>query len=129
VIGAAAQGQFGLLFPVFGRAAWLPEGRQHSTLPRCGTSLLCDRSLPDRAHVLTHAAMTARARDYDVLAEGIVVGRIMKAAAAAPLPAWRRDEREPRTDIRQTELQLRGLGVARRRGLNQLRGEDRGADP
>jgi pimeloyl-ACP methyl ester carboxylesterase len=28
-----------------------PEGRQHSTLPRCGTRRLWDRSLPDRAHV------------------------------------------------------------------------------
>src|SRR5262245_60763921 len=67
--------------------------------------------------------------DYDVLAEGIVVGRIMKAAVAAPLPAWRRDERESRTDISQVELQLHGLRVAPRRGLHQLRREDRGADP
>src|SRR5215470_20162085 len=66
--------------------------------------------------------------DYDVLCEGAVVGRIMKAAAAAPLPAWRRDEREPRTDISQVELQLHGLRVAPRRGLHQLRREDRGAD-
>src|SRR5215831_10312884 len=67
--------------------------------------------------------------DCNVLAEGIVVGRIMKAAAAAPLPAWRRDEREPRTDISQVELQLHGLRDAPRRGLHQLRREDRGADP
>src|SRR5262249_32033855 len=59
--GAPAQGQSGRLFPILGRAAWLPEGRQHPTLPRCGTCLLCDRSLSDRAHVLTQAAMSARA--------------------------------------------------------------------
>src|SRR6516164_1766557 len=53
----------------------------------------------------------------------------MKAAAVAPLPAWRRDEREPRTDISQVELQLHGLRDAPRRGLHQLRREDRGADP
>src|SRR6516225_11217264 len=53
----------------------------------------------------------------------------MKAAAAAPLPAWRRDERKPRTDISQVELQLHGLRDAPRRGLHQLRREDRGADP
>src|SRR5262249_61072883 len=46
----------------------------------------------------------------------------------APLPAWRRDEREPRTDISQVELQLHGLRDAPRRGLHQLRREDRGAD-
>jgi hypothetical protein len=66
--------------------------------------------------------------DCNALAEGIVIGRIMKAAAAAPLPAWRRDEREPRTDISQVELQLHGLRDAPRRGLHQLRREDRGAD-
>jgi dienelactone hydrolase len=57
-MGAAAQGKSGRLFSVLGRAAWLPQGRQHSALPGCGTRLLCDRSFPDRAHVLTHAAMT-----------------------------------------------------------------------
>src|SRR5215831_17535785 len=67
--------------------------------------------------------------DYDVLCEGAVVGRIMEAAAAAPLPAWRRDEREPRTDIPQVELQLHGLRDAPRRGLHQLRRENGGADP
>src|SRR5215472_13799787 len=46
-----------------------------------------------------------------------------------PLPAWRRYEREPRTDISQVELQLHGLRVAPRRGLHQLRREDCGADP
>src|SRR5215469_7373569 len=66
--------------------------------------------------------------DYDVLCEGAVVGRIMKAAAVAPLPAWRRDEREPRTDISQVELQLHGLR-ATPWGLHQLRRKDRGADP
>src|SRR2546427_3044233 len=44
-------------------------------------------------------------------------------------PAWRRDEREPRTDISQVELQLHGLRDAPRGGLHQLRREDRGADP
>jgi hypothetical protein len=39
------------------------------------------------------------------------------------------DEREPRTDISQVELQLHGLRAAPRRGLHQLRREDRGADP
>src|SRR5215510_2999021 len=48
---------------------------------------------------------------------------------AATLPAWRRHEREPRTDVSQVELQLHGLRVAPRRGLHQLRREDRGADP
>src|SRR5262249_18415070 len=52
--------QSGRLFLVLGRAAWLPQGRQHSALPRCGTRLLCDRSLPDRAHVLTRASIVAR---------------------------------------------------------------------
>ena len=33
----------------------------------------------------------------------------------APLPAWRRHEREPRTDISQVELQLHGLREAPRR--------------
>src|SRR5262249_23987572 len=51
--GVAAQGQSGRLFPVLGRAAWLPKGRQHSTLPRRGTRVLCGRSVPDRPHVLT----------------------------------------------------------------------------
>ena len=32
--------------------------------------------------------MTARGRDYDVLADGIVVGRIMKAAAAPVGSPW-----------------------------------------
>jgi hypothetical protein len=32
--------------------------------------------------------MTARGRDYDVLADGIVVGRIMKAAAAPVGTPW-----------------------------------------
>jgi len=41
----------------------------------------------------------------------------------------RHDEREPRTDISQVELQLHGLRAAPRRGLHQLRREDRGADP
>src|SRR5262245_35339523 len=41
----------------------------------------------------------------------------------------RHDEREPRTDISQVELQLHGLWDAPRRGLHQLRREDRGADP
>jgi hypothetical protein len=40
----------------------------------------------------------------------------------------RHDEREPRTDISQVELQLHGLRDAPRRGLYQLRREDRGAD-
>src|SRR5262249_24367825 len=39
------------------------------------------------------------------------------------------DEREPRTDISQVELQLHGLRDAPRRCLHQLRREDRGADP
>src|SRR5262249_1079830 len=43
-------------------------------------------------------------------------------------PAWRRDEREPRADISQAELQLHGLRDAPRRSLHQLRREDRGAD-
>src|SRR6516165_4960527 len=41
----------------------------------------------------------------------------------------RYDKREPRTDISQVELQLHGLRDAPRRGLHQLRREDRGADP
>src|SRR5205809_2028578 len=41
----------------------------------------------------------------------------------------RHNEREPRTDISQVELQLHGLRDAPRRGLHQLRREDRGADP
>jgi hypothetical protein len=41
----------------------------------------------------------------------------------------RHDEREPRTDISQVELQLHGLRNAPRWGLHQLRREDRGADP
>src|SRR4029453_19362619 len=41
----------------------------------------------------------------------------------------RRGERDPRTDISQVELQLHGLRDAPRRGLHQLRREDRGADP
>src|SRR5262249_31957488 len=49
--------------------------------------------------------------------------------ARRALPAWRRDDRESRTDISQVELQLHGLRVAPRRGLHQLRREDRGADP
>src|SRR5262249_48604524 len=39
------------------------------------------------------------------------------------------NERESRTDISQVELQLHGLRDASRRGLHQLRREDRGADP
>src|SRR5215831_3142276 len=39
------------------------------------------------------------------------------------------NERESRTDISQVQLQLHGLRVASRRGLHQLRREDRGADP
>jgi hypothetical protein len=39
----------------------------------------------------------------------------------------RHDKREPRTDISQVELQLHGLRDAARRGLHQLRREDRGA--
>ena len=42
--------------------------------------------------------------DHDVLAEDIVVDRIMKVAAAAPLAAWRCDDRGSRTDISQVEL-------------------------
>ena len=38
---------------------------------------------------------------------------------AALLPASRHDEREPRTDISQVELQLHGLRDAPRRGLHQ----------
>jgi len=44
-------------------------------------------------------------------------------------PAWRRDEREPRTDISQVDLQLHGLRDALRRGLHQLRRQDRRANP
>jgi hypothetical protein len=44
-------------------------------------------------------------------------------------PPWRRDEREPRTDISQVELQLHRLRDAPRRGLHQLRREDRHAHP
>src|SRR5262249_43157510 len=41
----------------------------------------------------------------------------------------RYSEREPRTDMSQVELQPHGLRDAPRRGLHQLRREDRGADP
>jgi len=41
----------------------------------------------------------------------------------------RHDEREPRTDISQVELQLHGLRDAPRRGLHQLRREGSGSDP
>src|SRR5262249_34638001 len=51
--------EWGRLFSILGRAAWLPQGQQHSALPRCGARLLRDRSLPDRAHVLTHALIVA----------------------------------------------------------------------
>jgi hypothetical protein len=47
----------------------------------------------------------------------------------AQLASGEADERESRTDISQVELQLHGLRVAPRRGLHQLRREDRGADP
>src|SRR5262249_1100687 len=101
--GAAGRGETGRVFSLFGRGAWVSAGRHKFKLPRCGTRLLCDRSLPDRAHVLTHAAMTARRRDYDVLAEGIVVGRIMKAAAgghpvAVDAGLW--PPRGPHADLR-----------------------------
>jgi hypothetical protein len=39
------------------------------------------------------------------------------------------DERDPPIDISRVELQLHGLRDAPRRGLHQLRREDRGADP
>src|SRR5215471_18340121 len=67
---------------------------------------LARRDIHEKSHV-PHTAMRRRAR----------------------LPAWRCDEREPRTDISQVELQLHGLRDAPRRGLHQLRREDRGADP
>ena len=57
----------------------------------------------------------------------------LTARRAAASVEWRlqrrRGEREPRTDISQVELQLHGLRDAPRRGLHQLRREDRGADP
>src|SRR5215831_11407666 len=67
--------------------------------------------------------------DFDVLADGVVVGPSRKPRPPRCWPGWRRDERESRTDISQVELQLHGLRVAPRRGLHQLRREDRGADP
>src|SRR5262249_59843207 len=86
-LGGAAQRQSGRLFLVRGRAAWLPQGRQHSALPRCRTRLLCDRSLPDWAHVLTgplQADLPNSINDGEIIelgsffAEASGVGRLVK---------------------------------------------------
>src|SRR6476661_2726956 len=58
--GAAAQRQSGRLFPVHGRAAWLPQVRQHPALPRRRTRLLRHRGVPHRAHVLINIEKFAR---------------------------------------------------------------------
>ena len=50
---AAPEGNAGRLFPVLGRAARLPQGRQHPALPRCRALFLCHQRVQDRADVLS----------------------------------------------------------------------------
>jgi len=91
-------------------------------------------SLSQAAQSTWTAAFIQRMREHGWIEDRTVVieyrwaqGRRERFAEIAT--EWRRDEREPRTDISQVQLQLHGLRDAPRRGVHQLRREDRGADP